>query len=157
MNFYEYLEEIAKAAGVEKIVIGAIITNEKGEVFLAKRKENIFMGGFYEIPGGNAKKGESIVNALKRGIKEETNLNIIRIVSYIDSFDYLSVKCEKCRQFNFKVEVESGPIFLTEHDSYEWVPLSKIQEVESSPEVKYGLMVYKFNEEKKLEDSECKE
>ena len=36
MNFNNYLEQNAKEDGVEKLVVGAIIANEKGEVFLAQ-------------------------------------------------------------------------------------------------------------------------
>ena len=74
MNFYEYLENSAKDNGVDKLVIGAVITNENGEVLLMKRKQDDFMGGIFEIPGGNAEEGESIYDILKREIKEETNL-----------------------------------------------------------------------------------
>ena len=150
MNFYDYLEKSAKEDGIERIVVGAIITNENGDVFLAKRREDDFMGGFFEIPGGNAERGESIYEALKREIKEETNFDIKEVISYIDRFDYLSGRCEKCRQFNFKVNVEGGPILLTEHDTYKWIKLEEIEDENNvSPEVKYGLMVYKYNEESK--------
>lgn len=150
MNFYDFLEKNAKAEGIERMVVGAIITNEKGEIFLARRKKDDFMGGFYEIPGGNAEKGESILDTLIREVKEETNLDIIKVNSYIDQFDYLSNSCKKCRQFNFKVEVKGGPILLTEHDEYKWINLQEIEnEIGVSPEVKHGLLVYKFNEEQK--------
>lgn len=150
MKFYDFLEANAKADGIERLVIGAIITNEKGEIFLAKRKADDFMGGIYEIPGGNAKKGENILDTLIREIKEETNLDIKKVVSYIDQFDYLSGSCKKCRQFNFKVEATGEPILLTEHDSYKWMSLNDIEnENNISPEVKHGLLVYKFNEEQK--------
>lgn len=151
MNFYDFLEENARADGIEKFVVGAIITNERGEIFLAKRKADDFMGGLYEIPGGNANKGEKILDTLIREIKEETNLDIKKVTSYIDQFDYLSGNSKKCRQFNFKVEVTGGPILLTEHDSYKWISLNEIEtEKNISPEVKHGLLVYKFNEEKKM-------
>lgn len=148
MNFYEFLEKSAKEDGIEKIVVGAIITNKNGEIFLARRKQDDFMGGIYEIPGGNAEKGESIYDTLRREIKEETNLDIKEVIAYINSFDYLSGSGKKCRQFNFKVNVESGPILLTEHDTYKWIKLEEIEkENDISPELKYSLMVYKFNEE----------
>ena len=151
MNFYDFLEENARADGIEKFVVGAIITNERGEIFLAKRKSDDFMGGLYEIPGGNANKGEKILDTLIREIKEETNLDIKKVTSYIDQFDYLSGSSKKCRQFNFKVEVTGGPILLTEHDSYKWISLNEIEtEKNISPEVKHGLLVYKFNEEQKM-------
>ena len=33
MNFYDFLEANAKVDGIERLVVGAIITNEKGEDF----------------------------------------------------------------------------------------------------------------------------
>ena len=56
-------------------------------------------------------------------VKEETNLDIKKVVSYVNYFDYLSGSNKKCRQFNFKVEVTGGPIILTEHDTYKWIDL----------------------------------
>lgn len=153
MKFYDFLQKKATDDGIEKIVVGAVITNEKGDIFLAKRKMDDFMGGLYEIPGGNAEKGENIFDALLREIKEETNLDIREVVEYINQFDYLSESCEKCRQFNFKVNVTGGPILLTEHDTYKWTKLEDIEkETGISPEVKYGLLIYKFNEELKNRD-----
>ena len=148
MKFYEFLERKAIEDGIERFVVGAIITNENGDIFLAKRKKDDFMGGIYEIPGGNAKKGENIYDTLRREIKEETNLDIRKVECYIDQFDYLSRSRKKCRQFNFAVKVTGGPILLTEHDSYKWISLQDIDnEDEISPEVKHGLLVYKFNQE----------
>ena len=54
MNFYEYLEKRLKKDGIKKIVVGAIIVNDNNEVLLVRRKQDDFMGGFYEIPGGNS-------------------------------------------------------------------------------------------------------
>ena len=60
MDFYSFLENTAKADGIEKIVIGAVIANKNGEILLVKRKSNDFMGGIYEIPGGNKEENENI-------------------------------------------------------------------------------------------------
>ena len=67
MNFNQFLENNAKDDKIENIVVGAIITNENGEIFLAKRKKNNFMGEFYELPGGKAKKDENIHDSQVRG------------------------------------------------------------------------------------------
>ena len=90
MDFYEYLENKAKRDCIEKIVVGAIITNDNGEVLLLKRKKDDFMGGLFEIAGGNAEKEENIYDALKRKIKEETNLDLIEVTSFINYFDYFA-------------------------------------------------------------------
>ena len=146
MNFYEYLENRAKDNGVEKIVVGAVIMNDNGEILLMRRKEDDFMGGIFEIPGGNAEKGEGIYEVLAREIKEETNLDFKKVMTYINYFDYLSGSRKKCRQFNFKVEVKGGPIVLTEHDTYKWVRLDEIEVQNVSEEVKECLIIYRFNE-----------
>ena len=146
MNFYEYLENKAKDDGVEKIVVGAMITNDNEEILLMKRKEDDFMGGIFEIPGGNAEDGEGIYEVLKREIKEETNFDLKRVISYINYFDYLSGSGKKSRQFNFKVEVTGGPIILTEHDTYGWVNLDEIETQNVSDAVKESLIIYRFNE-----------
>lgn len=150
MEFYEYVQKNALDSGIERFVVGAIITNDAGEIFLAKRKVDDFMGGIFEIPGGNAEEGENIYEALIREVKEETNLDVTEIIKYNDYFDYLSGSCKKCRQFNFEVKVKGGPILLTEHDSYKWIKLDDIQnEMEISPEVKQGLVIYSFNKKLK--------
>ena len=146
MNFYEYLENRAKDDGVEKIVVGAMITNDNEEILLMKRKEDDFMGGIFEIPGGNAEDGEGIYEVLKREIKEETNFDLKRVISYINYFDYLSGSGKKSRQFNFKVVVTGGPIILTEHDTYRWVNLDEIETQNVSDAVKESLIIYRFNE-----------
>lgn len=147
MNFFNNLELNARKDGIDKIVVGAIIINEDGEVFIAKRKKNDFMGGYYEIPGGNAELGETIYDALVREIKEETNLDIKSVISYINYFDYVSDSGKKSRQFNFVVEVESlNNIILTEHDYYEWLNLDNIEKIDKmSNEVKDVLLIYRFN------------
>ena len=146
MDFYSYLERKSKKDKVKKIVVGAIITNQDGKVFLAKRKKDDFMGGFYEIPGGNGESKETIYDTLVREIKEETNLDIKRVKSYINYFDYVSDKGKKSRQFNFVVEVKSlNNIVLTEHDCYEWLDLDELEKIKKiSDEVKEVLLIYRF-------------
>ena len=146
MNFYEYLENRAKDDGIGKIVVGAVITNDNDEILLMKRKEDDFMGGIFEIPGVNAEDGEGIYEVLEREIKEETNFDLKRVISYINYFDYLSGSGKKSRQFNFKVEVTGGPIILTEHDTYRWVNLDEIETQNVSDAVKESLIIYRFNE-----------
>lgn len=145
MDFFGNLEFNAKQDGVDKIVVGAIITNEYGDIFIARRKKNDFMGGYYEIPGGNAELGETIYDTLVREIKEETNLDIKRVISYVNYFDYVSDSGKKSRQFNFAVEVESlNNIILTEHDYYEWIKIDDLEKIDKmSNEVKEVLLTYK--------------
>ena len=57
--------------------VGAMIFNDKGEVFLAKRgpkaRNEI---GKWDFPGGCVEFGETLENAIKREIKEEFDIDI---------------------------------------------------------------------------------
>jgi len=123
MNFYEHLLEIAKVDGIEKIVVGGIVlnTNNNGEILVMTRKAtDTFLSGIDELPSGGLNNDETILQGLEREIKEETNLDIERIESYLDYFDYLSRSGKKARQFNFVIKSREGEIKLTEHDAYKW-------------------------------------
>lgn len=113
------LLETAKKNKIEKIVVGAFIEKD-GKILLLERPTNEFMGGIFELPSGNLENGEKVIEGLKREVKEETNLDVSDVVSFVDSFDYTSGSGKKVRQFNFYVTVRNGEITLSEHLSFAW-------------------------------------
>lgn len=147
MKFYDLLIEKGKEDGIIKNVVGAILLNEKNEILVMTRKKDDFMGGIDELPSGNMESGENIYEALYREVKEETNLDIEKVLSYINSFDYISGSGKKARQFNFAVKVKSiDNIQLTEHDSYKWVIIDEARNNSNiTDEVKFSLEIYYFN------------
>lgn len=147
MKFYEILIEKGKEEDIIKNVVGAIIVSENNEVLIMSRKEDDFMGGIDELPSGNMESGETIYEALIREVKEETNLDIEKVTSYINSFDYVSGSGKKARQFNFAVTVKStDTIKLTEHDSYKWLSIDEARKnAKITDEVKFALEIYYFN------------
>ena len=97
MGLYELLIRKGKQEGIVKNVVGAIILNEKNKVLIMSRKTDDFMGGIDELPSGNMEQGENIYDALVREVKEETNLEVVNVKLYIESFDYISGKGKKAR------------------------------------------------------------
>ena len=69
-----------------KAVVGALIFNEKNELFLMK---TVQWKNKYNMPGGKVEMGESLIEAVKREVKEETNLDIndIKFHNIIDGLD----------------------------------------------------------------------
>lgn len=147
MKFYDLLIEKGKEEGILKNVVGAVVFNEKNEVLILSRKEDDFMGGIDELPSGNMENGEKIYDALVREVKEETNLDIKNVISYINSFDYISGSGKKARQYNFAVTVKStADIKLTEHDSFKWLSIEEARNsTKITDEVKFVLEIYYFN------------
>lgn len=147
MSFFEKLIEKSIKEEIEKKIVGGVILNAKNEILLLKRPMDDFMGGIYELPSGNLEENESIEEGLIREIKEETNLEILNIESFINTFDYLSGSGKKSRQFNFEIKVKKyDDISLTEHDEYIWLSLSDIENNENiTEEVKYTIDILIYN------------
>ena len=101
-----------------KKVVGAIITNTKGEVLLVKRKaEEDFMPNAWEIAGGGVDDGESIGQALLREVLEETGL-------VVEDYKFVNTCTYPCTvQYNYHTPItDADPaIALTEHSEYAWV------------------------------------
>ena len=56
--------------------VGALIIDREGKLFLMKSHKWL---GKYVVPGGHIELGESLEEALRREVKEETNLQIDEI------------------------------------------------------------------------------
>ena len=52
--------------------VAAIVRNERGELLMIQRTDN----GLWAIPGGAQDIGESVIDAVKREVKEETGINV---------------------------------------------------------------------------------
>lgn len=69
--------------------VGALIVNERGELFLARRgplAKN--ERGLWEFPGGSVEYGERLEEALKREIREEYGLEI-EVGELLDVVDHI--------------------------------------------------------------------
>jgi mutator protein MutT len=77
--------------GVDYIGVsaGAMILNEKGQVFLAKRSQNAKNErGFWETPGGAVEYGETLEEAMRREIREEYGVEV-KIVEQYPAADHI--------------------------------------------------------------------
>ncbi|MDA0938836.1 MAG: NUDIX domain-containing protein [Proteobacteria bacterium] len=118
---YTYLIKSAKQEGIHNYSVGAFILNADNELMVLRRKIDDFMGGLWEMPSGGIEKEENIEEALKREIKEESDLEMLEVKSYVNYFDYL---CDSTlfRQWHFFVKTNdiSNAKISDEHDMMEW-------------------------------------
>ena len=129
--------------GIEKIVVGAIISRD-GKVLLLRRKQDDFLGGLDELPSGHVEHGESVLAALRREVQEETGLEVTRVDHLVGQFDYLTGSGKKARQLNFVVEVscEESGITLTEHSTYRWAGPNEAKALNVSKNVSDQLALF---------------
>lgn len=111
----------AEQEGITKLVVGIAIERD-GQILIARRAANDFMGGIFELPGGGVDSGETFEETIKRETLEEVGLQVVAILSLHKGFDY-ETPTNKVRQFNFLVDVLEGEVQLepSEHDSFVWI------------------------------------
>jgi mutator protein MutT len=69
--------------------VGAVIVNERGEIFLSKRGPKARNErGAWEFPGGAVEFGERLADALKREIYEEFGIRV-EVGPLLDVFDHI--------------------------------------------------------------------
>ncbi|TNF39204.1 MAG: 8-oxo-dGTP diphosphatase MutT, partial [Gammaproteobacteria bacterium] len=54
----------------------AVVTNANGEVLLSLRPAHVHQGGLWEFPGGKVEHDESLLDALRREIREELGIYV---------------------------------------------------------------------------------
>ena len=57
-------------------VVAGVLSNARGEILIAKRKQHQDQGGLWEFPGGKREDGENSLDALKRELAEELAIKI---------------------------------------------------------------------------------
>lgn len=140
MTEYHELLEQARRDGIEKFVVGAAILKDNQLLIVIRADDDNMLPGYAEIPGGGVDDGESLIDALHRETKEETNMDISEVLGYVGAFDYLSGSGEKARQFNFLLRPTRYDVALNpaEHSSFLWIPLDDVQlsELHMTPEMR---------------------
>ncbi|MFI2074539.1 NUDIX hydrolase [Streptomyces triculaminicus] len=129
------LEDLARTAehdGIAKTVVGAVIADAEGKVLLLHRPADDYLGGLWELPSGGVDTGESLIEALRREVAEETGLTVTAVGGYLGHFDYRSGSGRATRQFNFTATVAGETLTLTEHDAHLWADRTQQNQVSSA-------------------------
>ena len=135
-GFERQLVNAARDAGVDRLVVGAVLVR-RGRVLLLRRRRNDFMAGLYELPSGVVELGETLKEALYREVLEETCLQVAGVKGYLGFFNYVSSGGRNTRQFNFLVEVLEFPfISLSDHDAFIWACVSDLHRLRVSEAVR---------------------
>jgi 8-oxo-dGTP diphosphatase len=110
-----------------RVVIG-ILYNSQGQVLTTKRPLHTHQGGYWEFPGGKLKSGERELEALRRELNEELNINIGHTRQLIRvNYDYTD------RQINlavYHVLNYTGNLSPREQQPLRWVSVHDLKETD---------------------------
>ncbi|MEO5906318.1 MAG: (deoxy)nucleoside triphosphate pyrophosphohydrolase [Saprospiraceae bacterium] len=116
-----------------KVVCG-IIWN-KGKVFIARRKPEKSLGGFWEFPGGKIEPDEDSMTAIQRELFEEFGMSILNIRffgSHIHEYDSFSIEL-----LAYECEFESATFLLSDHDDFAFVRIKELTDYDIAPADKF--------------------
>lgn len=113
--------------------VHALILNEQNKVLITKRsKHDNYFPLAWDIPGGSVDMGETVVEALIREVKEETNIVVTPIKPIYVHADLTWVPDKQLIQIVYQCACNGGDIILDqeEHDEYQWVAYDDIGKFE---------------------------
>ena len=67
-----YADPDAPKANSLVVAVGAVVRNDRGDVLLIERTDN----GLWALPGGAQEIGESVKDAVRREVREETGIEV---------------------------------------------------------------------------------
>ena len=112
------------------LTMKTVIVDEQGRTLLIRRsKDNKNFTGKWEWPGGKVDPGEDFAVAAIREAKEETGLDVeLTAVAGVAQSEmaraYVAMLCMEARVIGGEMQLSH------EHDAFQWVPLSKLHEID---------------------------
>jgi len=124
--------------------VGALIFNKENKIFLMTSPK---WKGKYVIPGGHIELGETIGQALKREIKEETNLDIYDIKFVMLQEFVFGEEFHEKRHFIFLdyiCKTDDNKVILNkEGSSYVWIDVDEALNPSLEPYTRNVILEYK--------------
>ncbi len=115
----------------DHVVLGVVYNATRDKALVARRPRDVHCAGLWEFPGGKARAGETALDALKRELYEEINIEISDCSPLI-SFDYdypdrsLRLEVWKIYRWNGKVTGQQG-------QETQWVDISSLAALDFPP------------------------
>jgi 8-oxo-dGTP pyrophosphatase MutT (NUDIX family) len=120
-------------------VVGAVIMNGQQRAFVQKRAVNRrLFPGCWDLVGGHVEAGETLAEALRREIREETGWELSSIVRLIGSFDWEDEQGGKRRELDFLVQVagdlEHPQLEWSKNSEFRWIGLAELELLQENRE-----------------------
>ena len=108
----------------DHVVLGIVYNETRDKVLVARRPRHSHLGGMWEFPGGKVRTGENTLQALKRELFEEINIDAGNCSPLI-SFDY-DYPGKALRFSVWKVHDWAGSLTGREGQETQWADISSL-------------------------------
>lgn len=115
-----------------QVGVKAFLKNKEGKYLLVRRSPEKYpeVGAKWDIVGGRIEPGSSLVENLRREIREEVSLELTEEPKLIAAQDILRPERHVVR-LTYTGQIEGEPRLDGDHTEYEWVTLKEMDEMEN--------------------------
>ena len=112
-------------------VVGAVIVNERNQIFCALRSPEMSLPNLWEFPGGKIELGEQPKETLKRELMEELKIEVA-VGEEVEN-TYYEYESFTIQLTTFYAKIISGIPELMEHADYKWMNVEDLHILEWAP------------------------
>jgi len=112
-----------------EVVCGVIW--KENRIFIARKKPEKSLGGYWEFPGGKVELGENPKHALERELKEEIGMDVLigdLMGQNVHFYNEITINL-----IAYKCEFVTATFQLIDHDEYDFVPPSELVKFNIAP------------------------
>ena len=120
---------------VVDVAIGMVM--REGRVLIARRKDGVHLGGYWEFPGGKIEAGETAEECVRREMREEVGVEV-RVVRRLEKIEYEDER-GWVRLWPFVCEVVKGEAEARAAAEVRWVLVGELGSYRM-PEANGGLV-----------------
>ncbi len=115
-----------------KVGVKILLKNKEGQYLILKRSAEKYPetgSDRWDIVGGRINPGNTLIDNLKREIKEETGLELTEEPKLIYAQDILRVPGKHVVRLTYVGGIDGEVILSDEHDDHKWLTLNEINEL----------------------------
>ena len=122
---------------VQKVITSGALIRDNKILIVQRASDDETFAGLWELPGGKKEPLESVINSVKRELKEEVGLDI-EVLTPVNVFNWSTEKREEVRdatEIIFLVKQENAEIKISsEHSDFKWITEAEIENFNISKE-----------------------
>jgi len=112
-----------------QVGVKVLLRNSEGKFLLIKRSAKKYpeVGPRWDIVGGRINPGSSLLENLRREVKEETQLDLTDDPRLVAAQDILRFPGRHVVRLTYTAEITGTPVLDEEHEAYQWATLEEIK------------------------------
>ena len=116
-----------------QVGVKALLKNREGKYLLVRRSSEKYpeVGARWDIVGGRINSGTTLLDNLKREIKEEVGLNLTEEPKLIAAQDILRIEGRHVVRLTYLGIIEGQPKLDEDHTEFNWFTMEEIKKLEN--------------------------